>query len=77
MGIVADGGGGDSEEDSGPTPFAVVVEVQDDRGGEIVGSLLRENNLLAAAEGVDGIDWRFSKEESLGGDLVVLGVAVE
>ena len=54
MGIVADGGGGDSEEDSGPTPFAVVVEVQDDRGGEIVGSLLRENNLFAAAEGVDG-----------------------
>ena len=75
--IVADGGGGDAEEETSTPSFARVVEVEDDRGAEVVRNLPVEEDLFSGAVVVDRVFGRGAEVEAFGGELVELGVAVK
>ena len=68
--IVADGGGGDAEEETSAPSFARVVEVEDDRGAEVVRSLPVEEDLFSGAVVVDRVFGRGAEFEAFGGCLL-------
>ena len=58
MSVVTHRASGGAKENAGAPAFAVVVEVDGDRGGEVIRNLIVEEDLFAAAIDVDRILWR-------------------